>query len=218
MKLGIAIGNTNIVIGYYENGKLVLVRFSHKDYKKLEKYKHEEPIIASVVPLLTEKVQQIFENYTMAVPSIKTTYKTAGIDRLLVCEVALKKYSSPLIVIDTGTAITINVVDKVGIFLGGSILPGLSMSLDALGNAALLPSLKLEEKAPIIGTNTEQAMLSGVIQGTASCLTDMIKKIEREVGSSKVILTGGGATILMKYIEVDVIYEKELLMEGILSS
>ncbi|MCL1924408.1 MAG: type III pantothenate kinase [Defluviitaleaceae bacterium] len=227
MKLGISIGNTNISIGYYENNKLITEQFLHEDYKKIAKYKFEntknilnsqKAIIASVVPDITEKVIQIFENYTFITPSIKTTYKIAGIDRLLSCEIALKKYTPPLIVIDTGTAITINVINKEGTFLGGSILPGFQLSLNSLSNLSLLPNLKIEEESPpLIGTNTKEAMLSGVIHGIASCIKSMVSKIEKEIGNCKVLITGGGSKVLMKHIDIQVKYEENLLMEAILN-
>lgn len=219
-KLGIAIGNSNIICGYYDKNKeniLVTERFSHDEYEKLSKFKNEVPVIASVVPNMEKKVTSIFENYIYAKSSMKSNYKTAGIDRLLVCEGALLTNEPPLIVVDTGTAITINVVDGENTFLGGSILPGFSMALNSLSNAALLPLLDLKKEAKTIGTNTEEAIFSGVIKGTSMAITGMIEEIKKELNIKNIIITGGGSEILLKYINNDLYYDRELLMKALLN-
>ena len=218
-KLGIAIGNSNIICGYYEKDKLITERFLHEDYEQISKFKGAKPLIASVVPHIENKVISLFESYSYASSSLKSNYKTAGIDRLLVCEAALSIYKLPLIVIDAGTAITINIVNSVDgevVFLGGSIMPGLLMALNSLQNAALLPKLVLKKEAPLIGTTTEEAMFSGVLIGTASALDGMIDKLKAEINPQSIIITGGGADILLKYMNQSMFHEKELLMKGLL--
>jgi len=229
MKLAVNIGNTNIAVGYYENNGLIVKRYSHDDFNFTEQ-NITKIEIASVVPSLTDKVFDKLKNATGVEPKILSiadldidysAYDSAllGIDRLLVCIGAIKKYQHSLIVFDLGTAITVNVVDKNKKFLGGAILAGLDMSLKALtAGTALLPLGGLNPPDNIIGKNTLEALASGSLYGTASMIEGMSKKIAESTKQDfKIVLTGGGAKHILPFLSFcNYIYEKELLLEGML--
>ena len=174
MILAIDIGNTNIVVGGFENNKVCFIeristnkRSTALEYTVLIKTvlelnglkdKHlDGGIISSVVPSVTNLVKDAVVRLTgkpvmVLGPGLKTGLKIkidnpaqAGADLVAAAVAAVNDYSSPLIVIDTGTATTITVVDKDENFIGGMIMPGLRASLEALtGSTAQLPSISLE--------------------------------------------------------------------------
>ena len=156
----------------------------------------EGAIISSVNPLLTPYLENVILNLLKVKPVIVnpnmnmkldlSEYDTSllGNDRIAICEGALSKYDSPIIIFDFGTATTINVIDKYGCFLGGSILPGIVMGLNALNsNTAQLPlgelkSIGLNDEIPLIGKNTKECIMSGAILGNAAMLDDMVLRIQ----------------------------------------
>ena len=142
-----------------------------------------------------------------------------GSDRIAVCEGAISKYSLPAIVFDFGTATTINVINSDGSFLGGSILPGVVMGAQALAtNTAMLPALKLQPQSelPLIGRNTEECILSGVVLGNAAIVDDMTARIEEQLGlRATVILTGGSAHLAAPYCRTKIISDDNLLADGL---
>ena len=140
-----------------------------------------------------------------------------GADLVCVSVAAIKKYPLPSIVIDMGTATSITALDKDGNFLGGSIIPGVRISLDALTNrTAQLPQISLGDNAEIIGKNTVDAMRSGVLLGQASMIDGMIKKYKKVLGDDMtVIATGGIAGRIVRHCEEEIIYDENLLLDGL---
>jgi len=189
-------------------------------------------IIASVNTSLTDIVEQAVTNLPGAVPlmvsaSLKmrldlSGYDTSliGSDRIAACEAALCKYPLPAIVFDFGTATTINVIDKDGKYLGGSILPGLLTGAKALSsNTALLPLLSVPaeqtELVPLIGTNTMECIQSGTIHGNAAMFDGMIARISQQVGGATVIATGGYAKYVLPLCCSTYVYDEHLLITGL---
>lgn len=125
--------------------------------------------------------------------------RTLGADRALNALAAHAKYQGDLIVIDFGTATTLDVVDFSGAYKGGVIAPGPNLSLEALvNNTAKLPRIAIEQprSASVIGRNTEDAMLSGLFWGYVSMLEGLLARIRSEIGRPvKVIATGGLAVL-----------------------
>lgn len=125
--------------------------------------------------------------------------RTLGADRALNALAAHRKYAGDLIVIDFGTATTLDVVDYTGAYKGGVIAPGPNLSLEALvNNTAKLPRIAIEQprSASVIGRNTEDAMLSGLFWGYVSMLEGLVARIRAEIGRpTKVIATGGLAVL-----------------------
>ena len=241
MVLAINIGNTNIAVGNFSGNDAVVHRYNHKERKLQEDFINslkedflnkkdiKTVAIASVVPELTPVISDMLLEATGKNPILINTStdfgldfsaydsRLLGTDRLLCCVAALNKYQVPAIVIDLGTAITVNVLDIKGAFIGGSILPGIQMGLDALTKGtALLPKGKLVVPDTIIGNNTATCLTSGAIYGAASIIEGMVNKTEKELGyRCSVIVTGGSAKDIIPFCDVELVYDPNLLLEGI---
>jgi len=142
-----------------------------------------------------------------------------GVDRLLGALAAHRRAGGECIVVDFGTAITVNSVRADGIFLGGAILPGLSMAARALSEGtALLPEIPLPAAAPAVGQSTEEAIAAGVIHGAAGAVTGLIDGARRIVGAgAKVVLTGGDAARVAEHLPPDCREVRpDLVLEGLL--
>ncbi len=246
MILTIDIGNSNIVIGCVEEEKILFEARLRTDATKtsdeyaidlkmiLEVYgvaveKVEGSIIASVVPQVLNSIQTELKKLTgkaalVVGPGLKTGLNIkienpsqAGADLVVGCVAALREHQAPLIIIDMGTATTVVVVDRDGAFIGGSICPGVKISLDALTErTALLPGLQLDQPKRAIGRNTIDCMRSGIMLGNACMLDGLIDRMEEELGyKTTVIATGGIAKFVTPLCKRDMIYDKDLLVKGL---
>jgi len=149
--------------------------------------------------------------------------KEAGADRLVNAIGAYKKYSGPLLVIDSGTATTLDVIDKNGAFLGGIIAPGLSLSVHALHNAAAkLPRVEIKETENVIGKNTVQAMQSGIFWGYIGLIEGLVTRIRKEFfemidqSSLTVIATGGIVSLFEGATDYVDHFDADLTLDGLL--
>lgn len=206
MILAIDMGNSNIVIGCIDDEKTYFVERLSTDKSKtaleyamgfktvLELYSINSSnidgaIISSVVPPLTnvlaEAVRKIIGKLPMIVgPGVKTGLnihmdnpKQVGSDLIVDAVAGLSEYGAPLIVIDMGTATTMSVVDKDKNYIGGIIMPGIRLSMDALASgAAQLYNVSLEEPRQVIGRNTSDCMKSGIVVGNAACIDGIDRK------------------------------------------
>jgi len=161
-------------------------------------------VLASVVPqvsaALTELaaergIRLIVADHTTVPIAVRVDQPAAvGDDRLVNAFAAGLLYGRPAIVIDLGTATTLDVVAPDGAFLGGAIAPGLGLGLDALvERTAQLPRVALELPDHAIGTDTVSAMLSGAVLGYFGLVKELVRRISAELGAAKpkVVLTGG---------------------------
>ena len=116
-----------------------------------------------------------------------------------------------------GTATTISVIDKNKNYIGGCIIPGVKISLNALsGMTAQLPHISLDEPKKTIGTNTIDCMKSGIVLGSASMIDGMIERIEEDLGyKTTVVATGGIANHIIPFCKKDIIYDDDLLLKGL---
>ena len=130
---------------------------------------------------------------------------------------ALAEYPAPLVLIDLGTATTIEVIEPENVFIGGLIFPGVMVSLDSLSShAAQLPGISLDKPKKVIGKNTVDCMRSGMMYGTAAMLDGLIDRIAEELGhQSTIIATGGLAQFVIPLCKHEIILEKELLLKGL---
>ncbi len=187
-------------------------------------------VFASVVPELTEAVSRAVkrtvgiepvivggENYgDLKVEILPVSY--LGADLIAGAVGAREKYPLPCLVCDLGTATKILVIDKDGTFRGCTISPGVKISLDALAkNAALLPSVSFTTPEKAIGENTTECMQSGIVFGTAAMLDGMIKRIRNELKIEKctLVATGGYSTGIIPCCEEEIIYDENLLLDGL---
>ncbi|MFH0702783.1 MAG: type III pantothenate kinase, partial [bacterium] len=229
MLLVLDIGNTSITIGIYKDeilihtSKLSSDKFkTKKDYEIiLNNFIKQEilyngfkaAVISSVVPLLTEKlkiaVQKCFKIPVLIVSSSINAginldvEKSVGCDRIANACAAYKLYGSPSIVVDLGTATTFDVVLNDGKFIGGAISPGIEISAKSLSSfTSLLPKINITPPASVIGKNTINSMLSGIIIGHAAMVEGIILRIEEELGfKTTKIATGGYSNIIDDYLK-----------------
>ena len=246
MILTIDIGNSNIVLGGVKDDQIVFeARLRTEVTKTSDQYcvdlkilmevygvadrDIEGTIIASVVPQVLNSMRTAVQKLTGKVPLVVGPGLKTGLNILLenpgqtgadlvVADVAaLREHKPPLIVIDMGTATTMSVLDKNGAHIGGCIIPGVKISMDALTDrTALLPGLQLDQPKRAIGRNTVDAMRSGIMLGTASMLDGMIERMEEELGAkTTVVITGGIAKFIAPLCKTPMIYDKDLIIKGL---
>ena len=246
MILAVDIGNSNIVIGGIEDDDIVFEARLRTDPTKtsdeycvdilmiLDIYRVsrdtiEGSIVSSVVPQVlnsfkTALLKLTGKNCLVVGPGLKTGLNIrienpaqTGADLVVGAVAALKLHKPPLIVIDMGTATTITVLDENGTLIGGSISPGVRISLDALTDrTALLPGLQLDKPKAAIGRNTIECMRSGIMLGSACMLDGMIERVEEELGQkATVIATGGISKFIVPLCRRPMLYEKDLLLKGL---
>ncbi|MBR0392279.1 MAG: type III pantothenate kinase [Oscillospiraceae bacterium] len=222
MILGIDVGNTNVVLGILEDGKVLkTVRMrtesgatSAEHAIKISDLLHfmgvkpediEGSIISSVVPPATENIAEALWGLTgkkalVVGPGMKTGLNvriddpgTLGADLVVGAVAAIAFYATPAIVIDMGTATTITVIDGRNSFRGGAILPGVKLSFSALvSGTSLLPDIYIEKPDRCIGTNTVDCMRSGAVLGTASMIDGMVDRMEEELDEQCTLVATGG--------------------------
>ena len=243
MLLAIDIGNTNLVIGCMEDDRILFkARIATDRLRTSDQYGVEiknmmeaygvqvsqidDCIISSVVPPVFNSVRtgviKIIGKQPMVVgPGLKTGLNIhmdvpsqVGSDRIVIAVAALAEYKAPLILIDLGTATTIEVVEPDNVYLGGLIFPGVRVSLDALtSRTSQLPGISLDKPKQVIGKNTVDCMRSGMMYGTAAMLDGLVDRIEEELGhSSTIIATGGMAQFITPLCKHPMILEKNLLL------
>ena len=246
MILTIDIGNSNIVLGGVRDDQIVFeARLRTEVTKTSDQYcvdlkilmevygvnskDIEGTIIASVVPQVLNSMRTAIQKLTGKVPLVVGPGLKTGLNILLenpgqtgadlvVADVAaLREHKPPLIVIDMGTATTMSVLDKNGAHIGGCIIPGVKISMDALTDrTALLPGLQLDQPKKAIGRNTIDAMRSGIMLGTACMLDGMVERMEAELGyKTTVIATGGIAKFIVPMCKTPMIYDKDLIIKGL---
>ena len=242
MKLIIDIGNTSVTIGLFDGYNLLkqthfnsnsqhypapshLVQFLNS----IREYNIIASVISSVVPKLTSEYFNIL-NETYKYPCFIINYKhtklslkvkepeTIGVDRLCNIVAVKKDYSFPAIIIDFGTAITYDVINNKGEFLGGAIATGVEISAKYLiNNAALLSETKLEFPKKVVGTNTTTNIQSGIMFGAIDQVEGMICRIQKETNSNyEIILTGGFSKLISPKLETPHIIDINLTLKGIL--
>lgn len=238
MLLAIDIGNTNITFGLFRNQGRIINTFNiptnsynlHKLKTKLSKISIEDTVICSVVPRATQQLKKDLLNLSGKKPyiigkdilvPIKNLYrkpKQVGQDRLVNAYASVNLYGAPLIAIDFGTAITFDVISKNKEYLGGMILPGLKISLEALNQrTALLPKIKLEKPNDFIGRDTKNSMLSGIVYGFGSLTDELITRIKKVIGkNASVIATGGNIKLISKYCQKIDRVELDLILKGLM--
>jgi type III pantothenate kinase len=143
---------------------------------------------------------------------------TIGPDRLANAIAARHRFGAPVVVLDFGTAVTFDVVNRAGNYVGGIIAPGLAAMTDYLHEkTALLPRIKIHEIKTSIGKSTEEAMLIGAVHGYRGLVRELIAELKRELKTKHlpVIATGGYARLMaVKLPEISAV-EPNLTLEGL---
>ena len=247
MILAIDIGNTNIVVGcideekIYFTERLSTVRTKTEleyavdlktvlDIYHIKRTDIEGCIISSVVPQITGiaklAAEKILKKEVMVLgPGVKTGLNIVmdnpgqlGADLVADAVAGLASYPVPLVVIDMGTATTISVVNSKKQYIGGMIMPGVGISLDALtARASQLSGISIDAPRHIIGKNTIECMKSWVLYINAAALDGIIDRIEEELGEkTTVIATGGLAKKIVPHCRKEIILDEELLLKGLM--
>ena len=246
MILTVDVGNANVVIGVVKNEKILFDAKLRTDITKtsdeycidlkmlMEVYKIQPEqiqgaIVASVVPQVLNSMQSAVRKLTgktplVVGPGLKTGLNIqienpaqTGADLVASAVAALQEHEAPLIIVDMSSTTTMSVLDKNGTLIGGSIGPGVKMSLDALTDrTALLPGLQLDQPKKVIGRNTIDCMRSGVMLGAACMVDGMVERMEQELGyRTTVIATGSIARFIVPMCRREIIYDKDLLVKGL---
>lgn len=187
-------------------------------------------IISSVVPELSGAITIAAEKITgckplLLGPGVKTGMNIltdnpaqVGADLVAGAVAAAATYALPCLVIDLGTATKVSVVDANGSFCGCTISPGVNISLEALAQkTSQLPNISLTAPASVIGKNTVDSMQAGTVFGAAAMIDGLCTRIERELGepAKTIVANGGLAQSIIKSCEHPIIYNGELILEGL---
>ena len=248
MLLAIDVGNSTTSVGLFDREKnLRFLAYLDTDSRKtadqisidlmnlftLYHYNYQDvtgAIFCSVVPPLnfmrSKALTRLLGKPPMMVgPGVRTGLNLrmenqvqVGADIVADAVAALERFEPPIITIDMGTATTIGVIDAQRTYVGGMLLPGVNVSLEALSRrAAQLPAISLQHPKAVIGKNTDDCMRAGIVYGTAGMLDGIIERIRGEFGGREisVVATGGNAPVIVKYCKTPIVYDKFLLMNGL---
>lgn len=246
MLLAVDIGNTNIVLGLYKERRLVThwrlftqaertadeygVIISHLVGAEGFRRDQIRAIVAScVVPPMVSVMQELALKFfklepLMVGPGIKTgmpilydSPKDVGADRIVNGIAAYEKYRSACIVVDFGTATTVDFISKKGEYVGGAIAPGLLISLEALvQRASKLPRIEIVKPKEIVGKNTVQSIQAGTFYGYVGLVDGIVQRMQKENGvDAKVVATGGLAPLVASECSTISEVDEFLTLEGL---
>lgn len=226
--LAIDVGNSNIVVGLFEDGELrtswrfatdrdrmpdewwaLLSRLA--EVEQVELTRVSGAIISSVVPRLTPKLLEMLEQRIGVRSHVVSTDLDLGIgvetdhpeevgaDRIVNSAAVRERYWTPAVVVDFGTATTFDVISAEGNYVGGAIAPGVQLALDALtGRAARLSSIEVTVPKHAIGRNTGHSVQSGTVLGYVELVNGMLDRISRELAGEPAIVATGGLGALFQ--------------------
>jgi type III pantothenate kinase len=246
MLLTIDVGNTTTVIGLFKDAELVdhwriatvAERTSDEMALMIRQFlgfhgfsddtKVTGVAVASGVPRVTAALRELTEKYfgftpIVIEPGVRTGMpilydnpKEVGADRIANAVGAYDLYGGPSIVVDFGTANTIEAISEKGEYLGGAIFPGIEISMDALfGRAAGLRRVELVPPKHVIGKSTVESIQSGSVYGFSGQVDALVTRFEAELGECTVVATGGLAELIMPYSTTIQHYEPWLTLYGL---
>jgi type III pantothenate kinase len=225
--LVIDVGNTNIVLGIYEQDRLVkdwristdparttdeyailiqeLFRFSGIGFADIR-----DIILSSVVPVMTGVLEKLSRNYFnlkpyVIGPGIKTGMpinidnpREVGADRIVNAVAGFEKYKTSLVIVDFGTATTFDFVNRKGHYCGGAIAPGLMISAEALfQKASKLPRVEIAKPPSIIAKNTVCSMQAGIFYGYIGLVDEIVSRMKTESRETPKVIATGGLARLI---------------------
>jgi type III pantothenate kinase len=243
MLLAIDVGNTNTVLGLYDDKKLI----QHWRIKTDSSSTADELILTfngllkdqpqvtgislcSTVPSVLKEMRWMLERYfpntktviiepgtKTGVPIITDNPKEVGADRIANSLAVFERHSGPSVVVDFGTSTNFDVVSEKGEFLGGALAPGIEISLEALASkAAQLRKVEFVKPRSVIGKNTVEALQSGALYGFAGQVDGILQRIIAEIGPVKaVVATGGLAPLVVEESSTITHHEPDLTLEGL---
>lgn len=252
MLLAIDVGNTNMEFGVYDRDKLLgsfrmmtknnatsdeigLLACQYFERFGIDRTAIEAVMVASVVPQVMYTLSAAMTKYLGLTPIVVdvdipsglsygplVTDERLGADRAVACVAAMKKYGRPLIVLDFGTATTVDAINGTEGYLGGAILGGLRVTMDALiQNTSMLPSVEIAKPEKIIGTSTVGMLQAGLVGGYIGSVEYLIRRTREELGAdgedAMVVATGGLARMIADCTdEIDVV-DPYLILDGLVT-
>ncbi len=252
MILVIDVGNSNTVIGAFKDGDLLTrwrirteARITKDElrakllaciqFSQLESEQIRAMVLATVVPDLAITWKVVCKDMTSTeIVSVEggldlgLAYnypepKQIGADRIANAIAALERYHAPAIIVDFGTATNIDVIDRQARYCGGTISPGVDISLRALfEKAARLSTVQLEAPQDVIGKSTQEALRSGILYGAAAQVEGLVARIKESLGESTssdciIIATGGMAHLISKFTAIFDVVDQDLTIYGLYS-
>ncbi|MCX7019775.1 MAG: type III pantothenate kinase [Candidatus Sumerlaeota bacterium] len=182
-------------------------------------------VAPAIIEAAMQTLQRMFGGQTLHVKSdthmpVKNGYlapKKVGVDRLVGAVGGASAYGAPLIVVDAGTAITVDVISRNREFLGGAILTGIKLSATALADGtAALPLIKFKQPSKAIGRTTIESIRSGLYIGTAGAVDRIIERAWEELGyETPVVATGGGSKDILSFALHITRHDSDLTLLGL---
>jgi len=240
--LTIDVGNTQTVLGLFDDQALTHHwRISTNDERTSDELAllvadllrlrgiefHPEQLgiaVSSVVPRITASLRQMADEWfgvkavvlepgtRMGMPILYDNPKEVGADRIANAVGAYDIYGGPAIVVDFGTATTLDAISAKGEYLGGAIIPGIEISLDALfARAAALRRIELVEPRNVIGKNTVESMQSGAIYGFTAQVDGLATRMKKELGGTPAVIATGGLAGLIAPLSSTIQYHEPWL-------
>lgn len=243
--LAVDVGNTNVTIGAFKATDLVASwRISTDRRRMADEYVPlfadllasanlgfrdlDGAVIASVVPPVIQEIQEgllkrdvsvivLTTDMDLGVPVRYHPPSSVGVDRLANALAVQQRYGQPAIIVDLGTATTLDVLDRSGVYVGGAIAPGIETSLEGLFSIAFqLPRLALQAPPRAIGSTTVDSIRSGTLLGYASLVDGMVERFQNELESDPVVVgTGGLAPLVAPQTRHIGIVDSELTLHGL---
>ncbi len=246
MLLAVDVGNTHTVVGLFDGGELVdhwriatnsertsdELALMFQQFLGFHGFSFDDAItgvaVCSGVPEVTAALREMTARYfgfsaVVLEPGVRTGMpilydnpKEVGADRIANAVGAFEMHGGPAIVVDFGTATTIEAVSAKGEYLGGAIVPGIEISLDALfGRAAGLRRVELVAPRNVIGKSTVESIQSGVIHGFSGQVDAIVDRFQAELGTCTVIATGGIAELIAPHTQSIQHFEPWLTLYGL---
>ncbi len=238
-------GNTQTVVGLFDGERLVdhwrlatnADRTSDEHALLLSQFLSQHGsgfdevtgmVLSSTVPRLTAVLRTLAERYLSVAPVVLEPGTRSGMpilydnprqvgpDRIANAVAAFRRYGGPTIMVDFGTATTVDATSANGEYLGGAILPGIEISLDALfQRAAALSWVELAKPRRVIGKTTAESVQAGVLYGFAAAVDGLVRRFEAELGPCTVVSTGGLAELMTPLTDRIQHHEPWLTLEGL---
>jgi type III pantothenate kinase len=246
MLLAIDVGNTQTVVGLFNGTELAdhwrIATDAHRTSDELalmiqqflgfHGFSFDDAVtgvaVSSVVPRVTAELRQMTQRYfglpaLVVEPGVRTGMpilydnpKEVGADRIANAVGAFDMFGGPVLVVDFGTATTVEAISDSGEYLGGAIFPGVEISLDALfERAAGLRRVELAEPKHVIGKSTNESIQSGAIYGFAAEVDGLVDRFAAELGQCAVVATGGLAVTILPHLRTVQHYEPWLTLHGL---
>ena len=239
------VGNSRVALAIVQAGRLAsVVRMPHAALGGLADVLAADPVamqlsaapvvVSSVNPGVARQVQQLIaritrgpfllarQDFPIPIPAAVDAPDRVGMDRLLAALAAHRQVKSATIIVNVGTALTVDAVDAEGRFLGGAILPGPTLAARSLhANTAALPEVPLAAAATpeAVGRNTEEAIRAGVVLGAAGAVERLVAEQRRLLGAkTPVVATGGGLDLLRPALSVIDVVRPDLVLEGLVAA